>query len=395
MTESLAAADPYTRSFEATIESIDDRAVVLDRTYFYPEGGGQPADRGLLAGIAVVDVQQREGDVVHRLDESIDAAPGDAVHGQVDPAFRTYCMRAHTASHVLYGAGRRLLDELGYGGFGITDRKVRVDFSTPTPVEDETLVELERLVNRTVWDSKAVTWEMLPKAEALGMEDIAFNVKTEEGLDEDRVRVVTVDDWDVAACGGTHVANTREIGPVTVLDRSNPGEGLTRVEIAVGPPGIDRRIGEKRALLEAAGTAGTAPVELPAEVSRLRESVDSLEAEVSRLEGRVVEGKVARLRDDRFDRDGASWLVGAIHGVDADALADRARALAGTDADVVALAGRDGQTFLTVAADTGDASEVVTAVTDAFGGGGGGSQRFAQGGGIPAEPDAVVAYLRD
>lgn len=395
MADSLAPAEPYTWSFEATVDSLDDRDIVLDRTYFYPEGGGQPADRGLIGGIGVVDVQQRDGSVIHTLEEPLDVAENDVVSAQVDPAFRTYCMRAHTASHVLYGAGRRLLDDLGYGGFGITDEKVRVDFSTPTSVDDDTLVELERLVNRTVWDSKPVTWETYPEDEALAMDDIAFNVKTEEGLTGERVRVVTVEDWDVAACGGTHVANTREIGPVTVLDRSNPGEGLTRIELAVGPPGIDRRTAEKQALLTAASVAGTAPHELPDEIERLREQVVSLEAEVDSLQDRVASAQLAELEESAIERDGATWLVGAVDGLDSDTLGDRARDLAGENADVVALVGHDGQTFLTVAANGADAGAIVDAVTGEFGGGGGGSERFAQGGGIAADPDDVVAFLRD
>ena len=394
MANSLAPAEPYTWSFEATVESLDDRDVVLDRTYFYPQGGGQPADRGLVGGTGVEDVQERGGAVVHVLKESIDVSVGDVVSAQVDPAFRTYCMRAHTASHVLYGAGRRLLDDLGYGGFGITDEKVRVDFSTPTSVDDETLVELERLVNRTVWDSKSVTWETYPEEEALGMDDIAFNVKTEEGLTGDHVRVVTVEDWDVAACGGTHVANTREIGPVTVLDRSNPGEGLTRIEIAVGPSGIEQRIAEKQALLDAASVAGTAPDELPGEIERLQDQVASLEDEVGSLQDRVAATQLAELGESAMERDGATWLVGAIDGLDSDTLGDRARDLAGEEADVVALVGRDGQTFITVAASGPDASAVVDAVTGEFGGGGGGSERFAQGGGIQADPADVVDFLR-
>ena len=395
MTDSRASADPETLSFEAEVTAVDGRDVTLETTYFYAQGGGQPADRGTIDGIPVTDVQSVDGDVVHTLDRDPSFAGGETVTGAIDPDFRRYCMRAHTASHVLYGAGRRLLDDLGYGGFGITEEKVRVDFATSTAVDDETLVALERLVNRTVWDSRAVSWETLPKDEALGMEEIAFNTKTEEGIAGDSVRVVTVEDWDVAACGGTHVRNTREIGPVTVLSRSNPGEGLTRVEIAVGPPGIDRRMEEKRALLEAARRAGTAPADLPGEIARLREEAEELEATVADLEAEIATGRVAELRDEVVERDGATWLVGAVEGLDANALGEHAQELVGDAADVVALVGQDGQTFLAVAAADRDAATIVDRVTDEFGGGGGGSPHFAQGGGLTVDPETVVSFLRD
>src|SRR6056297_2658850 len=169
-----APAEPYERSFEATVDSVDGREVVLSETYFYAESGGQPADRGTVGGVQVADVQKRDGDVVHVLDADPSFSAGEAVSCEVDDEFRTYTMRAHTASHVLYGAGRRVLDDLGYGGFGITNEKVRVDFETTTDVTDEVLVELERLTNRAIWESRDVSWEEVSRAEALDRDDVAF-----------------------------------------------------------------------------------------------------------------------------------------------------------------------------------------------------------------------------
>ncbi|MDZ7702147.1 MAG: DHHA1 domain-containing protein [Halobacteriales archaeon] len=396
MTASRAAAEPDVTSFEAAVAAVDGRDLVLEETYFYPEGGGQPADRGTVAGVPVADVQGRDGDVVHILEAHPDVEPGETVAAEVDPAFRTYCRRAHTASHVLYGAGRRLLDDLGYGGFGITPEKVRVDFETATTIDDGVLVDLERLVNRAVWDARPVSWEVRGADDALDDPEIAFNTKTEEGIAGDDVRVVTVEGWDVAACGGTHVANTVEIGPVALLDRSNPGEGLTRVEFTVGPDGIGHRAGEKRALLDAASALGTGAMDVPEEVGRLRDRVGELEGTVAELEEQLAGARLEELREEVVERDGRDWLVGAVDGLDANALGEHAQALAGDAADVVALVGRDGRTFVVVAdAGDGDAAAVVEAVTDEFGGGGGGSPRFAQGGGIDAEPGAVVGALRN
>jgi len=108
MTASRAPAEPEVREFEATVESVDDRAIVLDETYFYAESGGQPADRGTIDGILLADVIERDGRVVHILDQDAETLPeaGETVSAVVDDAFRTYCTRAHTASHVLYGTAR-------------------------------------------------------------------------------------------------------------------------------------------------------------------------------------------------------------------------------------------------------------------------------------------------
>lgn len=397
MTDSLAPAEPYRTQFDATVERVDGRTTTLSRTYFYAESGGQPADRGTLGGVPVVDVQHEDGAVLHTLAEEPPFETGETVAGEVDAEFRTYCMRAHTASHVLYGAGRRLLSDLGYGGFDIGTEKVRVDFETTTDIDDDVLLDLESLVNEAVWDSRAVTWEELPREEALARSDIAFNTKTEEGVlsESDTVRVVEVVDFDVAACGGTHVSNTREIGPVTVLGRSNPGEGLTRVEFAVGPESIRRRRAERGAAFDAARALGTNVTSLVEEVARVRDDRDAAEAELADLRTRLVDARIGELRDEMVESDGRTWLVGEVDGLGPNELGERAKELAGDAADAVAFVGKSGGTFVVVGAGDGvDANAVVSDVTAEFGGGGGGSGTFAQGGGIDADPADVVAALR-
>ena len=388
MTSSLAPDDPETLAFDATVDS-GGSDVVLSKTYFYPEGGGQPADRGTVGGLDVLDVRETDGEVVHTVDGSLEA--DRAVECAVDPQFRRYCRRAHTASHALYGAGRRLLDDLGYGGFGIGEEKVRVDFTTSTDIDDGTLLELERLVNRCVWESREVTWERLPREEALDREDVAFNTKTEEGITGETVRVVDIDGWDVAACGGTHVRNTRDIGPVTVLERSNPGEGLTRVEFAVGPAGIDRRIAEKGAALAAAGTLGTGVGSLPEETERLQSRLSDLAAERDELRDRLLDDAVAEVTDDAFERGERRWAAGVVE-ADANVLAERVRDRP-DDVDVLVLVSPGGQLAVGTDGDP-EAGDVVDELTGEFGGGGGGSPTVAQAGGLGADGEAVVAHLR-
>jgi alanyl-tRNA synthetase len=397
MADSNAPADPYTTSFTTDVAAVAGTEVRLTETYFYPEGGGQPADRGTVGGAAVDHVYEDGEGVVHVLAEDPEFAAGDRVQGEVDPAFRQYCMRAHTASHVLYGAGRRLLDDLGYGGFDISAQKVRVDFETSTDIDDDVLAELERLTNRAVWDSHDVTWTEIPADEARGRDDVAFNTKTEEGVmaDADTVRIVTVEDWDVAACGGTHVANTEEIGPVSVISRSNPGEGLTRVEFAVGPSAVERQADVRRATLDAAATLGVPEDELGEAAERLQQQTDDLESELADLKSEVLGSRVAGL--PAVERDGETWLVGTVDGFDANEVGDAAKDVAGDTGDVVVATGGDGSTFVVAAAQGADANagDVVDDVTGEFGGGGGGGPPFAQGGGIDADPEAVADYVRE
>jgi alanyl-tRNA synthetase len=397
--QTRAPDDPDVREFEATISRLDDgRAVVLDRTYFYAESGGQPADRGTLAGVPVTDVQADGDAVVHHLADPIDADTGETVLGVVDDDFRTYCARAHTASHLLYGAGRRLLEDLGYGGFGIDEEKVRVDFATATDIDDDTLVALERLTNRAVWDSRPVSWERVPVEEARARDDVAFNTKTEEGVmdNADTVRLVDIAGWDVAACGGTHVSNTREIGPVSVLRRSNPGEGLTRVEFAVGPTAIEHRATLHRAALDASRALGTSAADLPDAVSDLRADRDALEAECAAYKSEVLDARLSTLRT--VEANGDRRRVGTVTDFGPNEVGDAVQDRVGDDADVVAVVGETDTPYVVVATtdDAGtDAGGVVDELTDRFGGGGGGGPTFAQGGGLDADPETVVDALRD
>lgn len=414
----LAPKAPYTTEFEARIERHDGRELVLDRTYFYAESGGQPADRGRIGDVSVVDVREHEDGVRHTLAEKLAFEAGDTVSCAVDPSFRTYCMCAHTASHVLYGAARGLLDDLGYGGFDIGERKVRIDFETSTEIDDALLVALERRANQAVWEGRPVTWETVSVEEARARAAVAFNTKTEEGVfgAGEGVRIVTIGSvsngperdgttrgdagststvWDTAACGGTHVSNTHEIGPISVLDRSNPGEGLTRVELAVGPSAIDRRAEIRTAALRSARELGVRIEDMPEAIERRNNERAQLERERDDLLNRIADARINALGEP-IERDGERWLVGSLEGVDGDALADRARELAGEETEVVAFVTEDNPVTVVVASvGETEAGTVVDQLTTEFGGGGGGGPEFAQGGGIAVDPEELVSFLRE
>ncbi|MFD1562563.1 DHHA1 domain-containing protein [Haloarchaeobius amylolyticus] len=394
-TNNLAAQEPYVTKFEATVRSVDGRAVRLDQTYFYPEGGGQPADSGTLDGLDVTDVQKRDGETIHTLATEPDFEAGEAVTGRIDEEFRTYCMRAHTASHLVYGAGRKLFEDPEYGGFDIGSEKVRLDFETDRDPDDVNAITFERMVNEVVWDSRDITWEEMDSERARRRDDVVFNL-TDNSEQSDTVRVVEIDEWDIAACGGTHVKNTNEIGPITVLNVSNPGSDLIRVEYAVGPTAIQTRIDERKNTKRAADVMETSIEDLPERATSLVQENASLKEEIDQLHERLLEEHLETLADEAVSKNGDDWIVGEVEGIGPNDVSERVRKLAGDAGDVIALTGVNGGSFLVVAT-TGepDASEVVDDVTAEFGGGGGGGSTFAQGGGLDEEPATVVEYLRE
>ncbi|MES3517665.1 MAG: DHHA1 domain-containing protein [Natronomonas sp.] len=391
-TESLAAAQPYRTSFEAAVSAVSGREIELEETHFYPEGGGQPADRGTIDGHDVVDVQTEGGQVLHTLETDPGFESGDVVAGEVDETFRTYCMRAHTASHIVYGAGRQLFDDRGYGGFDIGEERIRIDFKIPDSIQDVNRLTLQRLANEAVWESRDVSWREMDVEAAREDDDIVFNV---DGTIGDTVRIVEIEGWDVSACGGTHVENTAEIGPIRVEETSNPGANLLRVEYSVGPTAIGRQIEETRAATRAADTLSTNVFDLPSRAAEVIEENEDLTDELETLRGRLLESELESLRSEATDRNGRTWIVGKIEAAGANAAAERIDTLL-KDSDVAVLVGEDGSTFVVVGT-TGDtdANEVIDDVTAEFGGGGGGRPTLAQGGGISAPPEAVVEYLRD
>jgi len=392
-TQNLAPREPYVRAFDATVRSVDGREVTLERTYFYPEGGGQPADRGTLDGIDVVDVQKANGETVHTLADPPGFDAGDTVDAAVDDDARTYSMRAHTASHVVYGAGRKLLGTHGYGGFDIGEDRIRLDFETDGEASLNPLT-IQRMANEVVWESRPVDWYEMDADDAGARDDIVFNLR-DDASTADTVRIVDIEDWDVSACGGTHVRNTNEVGPIAVLDVSNPGADLVRVEYAVGQRAIDEWVETQRNASRAAETLDTGVADLASRAESLRAENESLKAETEALAEQLLDARLTALAEDTFTRAGREWAAGTVESVGPNAVADRVGELPDGTADVVVLAGRDGSTFVVVATDgETDANDVIDDVTDAFGGGGGGQPTLAQGGGLDADPGAVVEYLR-
>jgi len=235
MTDLLYQTDSYLRAFDATVTAVEDGAVILDRTAFYPGGGGQPHDLGTLAAGGrsweVVKVEKRGGDVLHHLDpQGGDPPPaGAAVHGAVDWARRYRLMRTHTAMHVLCGVIWREFGAQVTGGQMYVDR-ARMDFELED-LNPDRVRAIEERANAAIAAGAPVSVRLLPRAEAFEIPDL---IRTKinllpEGIAE--VRVVSVGDLDTQADGGTHVADAREVGGIRVVGTRSKGKINKRLEV--------------------------------------------------------------------------------------------------------------------------------------------------------------------
>ena len=236
MTAELFLNDAYLREFSARVEGLNGREVMLDRTAFYPAGGGQPADKGTLGvgpiHASVVDVRREGGDIVHVLDGAI---PGTVkeLNGALDWERRHAHMRHHTALHVLSAVMAEAFDARVTGGQMRADR-ARMDFSFPGEWTAEVVGEIERLSNEALALERPVKVYEISREEALERPEL---IRTQVSLVPERVktvRVVEIEGIDAQADGGTHVANTREVGRIEITNHKSKGRGNKRVEFVLG-----------------------------------------------------------------------------------------------------------------------------------------------------------------
>jgi misacylated tRNA(Ala) deacylase len=239
VTEELFLGDSYLRQFEARVVELSGREVILDRTAFYPGGGGQPPDKGLL-GIGpiranVVDVRRQKGEegteIVHVLDNPIPNTVRD-LHGELDWERRYAHMRHHTALHVLSGVIWENFGAKVTGGQMRADR-ARMDFSFPGEWTLDVVGEIERLTNEALAEARPVKVYGLPREEALKNPDL---IRTQVNLVPERVeviRIVEIEGLDTQADGGTHVSNTREVGQMEITGHKSKGRQNKRVEFVL------------------------------------------------------------------------------------------------------------------------------------------------------------------
>jgi misacylated tRNA(Ala) deacylase len=233
-TQRLDLADPTLREWESTVLWSDpEQGVVLDRSAFYPGGGGQPPDHGVLLwqGVETRIVDTRKGDDLYLIPVPGDPVPpaGTAVQGAIADERRTLLMRTHSGLHVLCGVVFRDFGALVTGG-NMEPAEARMDFNLPE-VPPDFKTRLEDLVNAEIAADRRIDVRVLPRDDALALPDI---IRTQSNLipaDEEEIRIVDIVGLDVQADGGTHVGSTRQVGRVSVLKVESKGKANRRVRV--------------------------------------------------------------------------------------------------------------------------------------------------------------------
>lgn len=234
MTEWLYPLDSYLREFEAKVLRSDEIGVVLDRSAFYPQGGGQPSDHGTLVSdsgerFVVTGLRRHEGAVVHQLEGDARPPEGATVRGEIDWDRRFLLMRTHTAMHMLSGVIFQAHGAQVTGG-NMEPGRGRLDFEWPD-LTREMLPELEARMAEEVVAGRPIHVKLLPREEAFQIPDL---IRTKVILIPEHVReirIVDIEGLDLQADGGTHVANTQEVGTVRLVGYKSKGKGNKRLTL--------------------------------------------------------------------------------------------------------------------------------------------------------------------
>ncbi|NJD28154.1 MAG: alanine--tRNA ligase [Chloroflexi bacterium] len=390
--------------------------VVLDQTPFYPEGGGQIGDRGVLRvggdgadGAVVFEVEdtqrvagtQQAGLIVHRGTLRGALAVGDTLTAEVDPERRAHTMRNHTGTHVLHRALRNVVGERAkQAGSLVTPDYLRFDFPFDRALTDEEKRSIEDEVRRIVRDDRPVTIEYLPMAEAIERgADAFFDEKYGE-----TVRTIRVQDYSFELCGGTHCRASGQIGSFVITGERSIGSGTRRIEALTGA-GADAYLRDKVAVLERAAEAAGAntPEALPDRIAALQAELKEARRKLREGGGAAVAApKPSALRDRVETFDGVSIVTLAAPFESPDAMKGYAKDLrSALGANVVALAldADEPQVFVTAdetaVAKGISAGELVKVAVGPIDGKGGGRPEMAQGRGTKREGvEAAMAAVR-
>ena len=379
-------------------KSGDEVEVILDRTPFYAEGGGQLADAGLikLANGAVIEIHDVQAPVnglsVHRGRVlSGEVAVGQGALATIDQERRDSISRAHTATHMVHKAFREVLGETAtQAGSENSPGRFRFDFPATGAVSDAALDEVESRVNTLLLDNLEVTAASMSQAEAKAIGAMAlFGEKY-----GDTVRVVSVGDWARELCGGTHVSRSGQLGVVKLLSESSIGAGVRRVEALVGVDAY-KFLAREHLLLNSLTQIikGARVDELPERINDLLEKIKEIEKELAAVRSAQALGTVSAIADS-VTKVGQIDMVTAVlaDGISGDDLRTIALDLRNRFAtSVIALISSSaGKSVLVVAASDSaralgaKSGSLVKLGSAVLGGGGGGKDDFAQGGGTDA-----------
>ena len=391
------AADSMGLSPEAGGEPT--HAVVLDRTLFYPEGGGQLGDQGILtqngSSATVFDTRAEGGVIVHLTDSPLSPGP---TSGVVDWGRRKQLMDHHTAVHIVGGSAREVLGpHIWQAGSNKGARYARLDITHHSRLTRDQLDSIEDRANEIVESNPGIDKLVMDRAEA----DATFGFEIYQGGPprHSQIRIIRIGDYDTQACGGTHHDEAGEVGDLRIIRSSQVQDGVERLQIVAGETAREHARRQEHLLSESSEILGVQPEDLPRSVSRFFEEWKSQQKRIESLETEIVRLRAGGGGDAAVEKDGVRYVVMEAEGDSKQMMTMLGELTRDTTAPTLAILGsREGGGTLVVAstedsiaAERHNAVEILNAIAGHIGGGGGGRPTMAQGGG--SNPDGIPAAL--
>ncbi|SRR5579883_192492 len=390
-------------------ETGSEVQIVLDKTPFYAESGGQIGDRGYLSGDGIVvtihDVKKESDFFVHfgRIERGI-LRVGDTVMAQIDQACRRRLQANHTATHLLQAALKRIVDDsISQAGSLVAYDRLRFDFNCPRPLTSEELQAVEEQVNIWIAEAHSAKVEVMPLTEAKAKGAIAmFGEKYSE-----QVRVIDFSGVSMELCGGTHVNNTAEIGVFKIVSETGIASGIRRIEAVSGPAVLDYLNVREKVVKELSDRFKVKPEELPDRITTLQTELKATEKELESFKVQLAIAKSDSLLQIVESVGDYKVLVAQMEGVDPESLktvAERLLQKLGTNSAVVLGSVPEAEKVSLIAAFSPEvnkkglqAGKFIGAIAKICGGGGGGRPNLAQAGGRDANklPEALESARRE
>jgi len=406
-TEPLYYTDAYMREFEAKIlKVINEKYVVLDRTCFYPEGGGQPADEGWLnfngVMVAVVDTQKIGKVIIHKINVNAPFKEGATVKGSLNWDKRYSLMKAHTVTHLVNGAARRVLgDHVWQSGTQKGLETSRLDISHYRRLTPEEIHKIELLANQAIMANMKIDIVWYPRNEAESR--YGFRLYQGGAVPGKDIRVVKTGDWDVEACAGTHLKSTIEVGMIKIVYTERVQDGVERLGYAVGLQAL-REIQKQENLLWNVAATLCAPVEkLDKTVEKVMKEFKEVQQDKRRLIKELAEKESQTAKTPEVAQEiNGIFIVKRDFGevIDVDRMVTTgSEIIKQNPAAVAVFYGSDGKTarIMVMVGDNAvtkgvNAGQIIKQSAPIIGGGGGGRPNFAQGGGT--SPDKLQDAIK-
>ena len=389
MTDRLYYQDSFLYNFDAEVRSVLETprpAVVLDRTAFYPTSGGQVHDTGWLVSgdekhrvTEVVDSEN--GHVVHYLEAPLnDVKPGTRVHGEIDPTRRRDHMQQHSAQHVLSAAFVRLF-KMPTVSFHMADDYCSIDLDTPSLTKDQ-IESAERLANEIVLENRPVDIRFVThdEAEKLGLRKLP-------PTERDQLRLIDIHDFDLTACGGTHVANTGQIGAILLRKTEKVRQGH-RVEFVAGQRAVATARRDFSTLTETAALFSAHIYDVTQQARKSLDEIKTLRKQREQSLDELAAAQAAALLAETPESHGRKLIVRTFSDLDLNFLKLLAQKITRQSAAIALLASESPQPALVFAQSAGqshDMGALLKQTLHKLGGRGGGSKDLAQGGAPSSE----------